>query len=223
MRCTALSLSSVATAMALLLPLGAAAEEPAAQTYVAQVDRSHVYVVIRNDTTASLARLGHDHVIYAKTFDGRVTWPTAPGGPCNVSFRIPVDQLIVDPPGLRERAGLDDNTIDDGQKSKLKQNMWGKSQLDASDHPHVTFEATTCPGGTGTVPITGKLTIRGVAQSIQVPMTISLSDDGTFKAKGTFSTTHEAHGFNPFRASPFGPRNTDKLAFTIDVVAVPQG
>lgn len=208
---------------AAVLPVVALAQEPAARTYEAEAARSDVYVVIRNDTSASLARLGHDHVIYAKDFDGRITWPTEAGGPCSVSFRIPVDKLIVDPPGLRDKAGLDDNTIDDGQKEKLKQNMWGRSQLDAGDHPYITFEATTCPGGTGTVPVAGKLTIRGVSQDLTVPMSIAISDDGTFKAKGSFKTTHEAHGFKPFRASPFGPRNAETLSFTLDVVALPKG
>lgn len=209
--------------LATLLPLSASAQDAAARTYVAKPERSDVYVVIRNDTTASLARLGHDHVIYAKSFDGRVTWPEDPGGPCKVSFRIPVKELVVDPPGLRAKAGLDDNTIDDGQKDKLKQNMWGSSQLDATDHPYVTFEADTCPGGTGTVQVAGTLTVRGVGQPVKAAMTVSIAEDGTFKAKGTFQTTHEAHGFKPFRASPFGPRNQDALAFTVDVVALPEG
>lgn len=182
--------------------------------------RSFVGVVIRNDTSASLQRLGHDHVIVAGKIDGAITWPATPGGDCSVDLRIPVKALTVDPPGSRERTGLDDNTIDDSSKAKLSANMWGKSQLDADSHPAVTLRAKDCKGGTGRVPVTFTLTVRGVDRTLTVPLDIAV-DGERLSVRGSFDTTHTAHGFKPFAGSPFGPRNQDTLHFEVSLVARP--
>ncbi len=192
--------------------------QDAAPSWSIDAAASDVYVVIRNDTNASLARLGHDHVIYASTFSGDITWPEQAGGACSVEIRVPVQKLVVDPPGLRAKAGLDDNTIDDGQKDKLKANMWGRSQLDAESHPDVVFRSTSCPGGVGKVEVQGTLTIRGVSKPLTATLDVTVSD-GAFRARGGFKTTHEAHGFKPFQGSPFGPRNQETLSFSLDVRA----
>lgn len=213
------------TTIALALALATAAvaqdapapEAPAGPvSYTLQSSKSDLYVVIRNDTSASLARLGHDHVIYASSFSGKVTWSASDPGACAVDISVPVTKLIVDPPGLRDRAGLDDNTIDDDDKASLKKNMWGKSQLDAGTFSQVSFKAVSCSGTSGAVAVTGDLTIRGVTQRVEVPMKVTLGD-GTFSAKGSLETSHSAFEFKPFRASPFGPRNQDRLTLVVQV------
>ncbi len=194
-----------------------AAPAPAARvTYALQPASSDLYVVLRNDVEASLSRLGHDHVIYARTFTGEATWPNAAGGACAVSFSLNVRDLIVDPPGLREKAGLDDNVIDDGDKDKLSKNMWGKTQLDADTHPAIRFEATSCPGGTGKVPVSGTLTIRGVSKPVTITMDVK-ADGARFSARGATTLKHTDFGFKPFSASFVGPRNADALRLVVDV------
>ncbi|MCB9664234.1 MAG: YceI family protein [Alphaproteobacteria bacterium] len=200
---------------ALAVATVAQAQEPS-PTYTVGPSGSHLYVVLRNDTSASLSRLGHDHVIYAKGFAAEVTWPTQPGGACSVSFSVPVRKLVVDPPGLRQRAGLDDNTIDDDDKQDLSKNMWGKSQLWADEHPQITFRSTSCPGGTGKVTVGGDLTIRGVAQPVSVELQVA-ADGKAFAASGALTITHTQFDFKPFAASLFGPRNQDELKLVVDV------
>lgn len=179
---------------------------------------SQLAVIIRNDTSAMLSRMGHDHVIVAQKASGSVVWPAEPGGRCEARVEVPVRELVVDPEGWRERMGLDDNTIDENDKGKLSKNMWGSSQLDADNHPKVIFEVTSCPGGTGSVTVQGELTVRGVPAKVTVPLQVS-HEGGVLRAKGRFSTTHAAHGFKPFRATPMGPRNDDKLEFYVELVA----
>ena len=189
---------------------------PAAATtaYSISPAQSDLYVVIRNDTSASLQRLGHDHVIYASQFTGNVIWPNAEGAGCNVQFSVPVASLVVDPPGLREKAALDDNTIDQGDKEKLKKNMWGKSQLNAKNYAHITFEGTTCSGRSGKVQVSGTLTVAGNQAPITVTMDVAANSE-TFSAKGWFESSHTALGFKPFAATLLGPRNQDGLSFVV--------
>lgn len=193
-------------------------EAPAEKTYKVSPSKSTFAVIIRNDPSAMLSRMGHDHVIQATKASGEVVWPTREGGACSAVFEIPVKSLVVDPPGSREREGLDDNTISDSQKDKLAANMWGRSQLDADNHPTVRFEVPACQGGEGKVKVNGKLTIRGVTKELEVPLQITRSGD-TLRARGSFTTTHSDHEFKPFRGSPMGPRNAEELTFSIDMVA----
>ena len=198
-------------------PADAEPAVPAARTYTLSAARSRMTVVIRSDPTAALARLGHDHVIQASTMSGTVTWPTVAGGPCSVDIRVPVRGLVVDPAGARKRAGLDpDGGISDSEEVKLAKNMWSKSQLDAGSHPEISFQAATCPGGTGQVEVAGTLSIRGVSAPRSVTMTVEATAEA-FSASGRFTTAHTAFGFKPFSATPLGPRNQDALAFSLSV------
>lgn len=208
--------------LGLVSAAGAArAQEPTSTTYTLAPSGSDVYVVIRNDEEASLARLGHNHVIYASKFTGTVTWPTVDGGACAIDVRVPVTGLSVDPPGLRAKAGLDTNTIDDSDKAKLQANMWGSSQLDASKYAEVRFQGSKCSGREGAVKVDGTLTVRGKATPLTVTMNVTATAT-SFAASGRFESSHTALGFKPFAASFLGPRNQDRLSFTINVKGAPK-
>lgn len=218
-----------AYALALGLTLAAltvaAADEPpaapASTTYALTTSGSDVYVVIRNDETASLARLGHNHVIYASKFSGTVIWPSAPGGACAIDIHVPVASLVVDPPGLRAKAGLDDRTIEESDKASLQKNMWSAGQLDSSHFPEVRFQGNKCSGNSGAVNVSGTLTFRGQAIPLSVNMNVTATAT-SFVANGKFESSHTALGYKPFAASFMGPRNQDRLSFTIDVKGSPK-
>lgn len=205
------------------MPLSvAAADEPAASTtYALTPTGSDVYVVIRNDETASLARLGHNHVIYASKFTGTVTWPSVAGGACAIDIRVPVASLVVDPPGLRAKAGLDDRTIDESDKGSLLKNMWSAGQLDSAHYTEVRFQGTKCSGNTGAVNVDGTLTFRGKPIPLSVTMNVTATPT-SFAANGKFESSHTALGYKPFAASFMGPRNQDRLSFTINVKGAPK-
>lgn len=205
-----------------LAPLAALAQEaPTTRSYTLGPRGSDLYVVLRSDPEATLARLGHDHVIYASDWSGTVTWPMVDGAPCSVSIELPVAKLVVDPPGLRGKAGLDENGIDDSDKEKMTRNMWGSSQIDAASFPKITYTATSCSGRTGPVKVTGNLSVRGKSQPVTLTMDVSATETG-FSATGKFQSSHTAFGFKPYAASAFGPRNLDALTFVVRVQGSPK-
>ncbi len=200
--------------MALLAPIAASAQE--ATTYQLDPAGSDLYVVIRYDRESLASGMGHDHVIAARTFDGTVTWPAEGASGCEVDISFPVSELVVDPGRSRSQMGLDDNTISDKDKDKLKKNMWGKSQLYASNFPRISFRATSCSGSGSSVTVKGEISVRGVGKAISVPMTVS-ADGSSFSARGSFKLTHADFGFSPYVA-PLGVlRNQESLEFLIDV------
>lgn len=202
----------------------APAGETGAVTYTVANSGTDVYVVVYKDPSTAFSGQAHDHVLYASKVMGTITWPQGddPSG-CSVKVDVPVADLVVDPPGFRAKAGIDpDDTISDSQKSKVKDNMWGASQLDRAKHPNVTFVADRCEKKGDRIAVTGDFTLRGVTQRITVPMQVEASPTG-FRARGGFETSHTAFGFKPYSAFLGAVRNQDKLTFSLTFKATPQG
>ncbi len=205
------------------LVLGAAAHA-APTTYTLDPGPSTLFVVVRNDTSTVASGLGHDHAISPRTFEGEVTWDPDDLSACEVAISFPVSALFPDPPGLRERAGLDpDGAVGDKDKQQIKKNFMKSSQLDASDHPTIAYRANRCTPSSqsGRVDVTGTLTIRGVGVELTVPMKVDATAS-SFRAEGQFTSTHTAFGFKPYTNLLGALRNLNRLEFVVDVSGTPR-
>lgn len=188
-------------------------------TYALNPQKSTLYVVVRNDTSTVASGLGHDHAISPRSFDGRVVWDADDLGSCDVSISFPVSALFPDPPGLREKAGLDpDGAVGDKDKEQIKKNFSKRSQLDAGTHPKIEYRSTSCsPSSTaGRVDVSGTLTIRGVGLPVTVAMQVD-ADGESFSAAGGFTANHTDFGFKPFTNLLGALRNLNRLEFVVDV------
>ena len=187
------------------------------QTYALDPASSFLAVVVYNDENRWTPVTGHDHVMKAQTFSGTVVWDSEDAAACDVQISVPASALQVDPPGARERMGLDpDGAIGDGQKGTVVKNMLGKHVLAADAFPDLSFASSSCDGTTGAVQVRGELKVHGVGKAVAVPMTITL-EEGSFHAKGTFDLGHADFGMKPFTYGPGTPRNAEKLTFVVDV------
>ena len=185
----------------------------AAEKTTYTLNSGRLEVLVKYDRDAIIA--GHDHVLVSTGFKGTVTWDPDDVSACVVDITLPVQTLIVDPPGSRARRGLEGET-GDGDKKTIRKNALSKGQLNADVHPNITYKATGCRGSGGSVVVTGQLTIRGKAVPVQTTMQIT-ADGSAFAAKGSFASTHGAFGFKPYTALLGSLRNDDKLAFFVDV------
>ena len=213
-------LSVGAEALAQEAPAEPVVEEAPAPTrsYTLSVPDSWLYVVIYNDEDRWTPVTGHDHGIRATVFTSTLTWNAEDQSACSVDIRVPYSGLRVDPPGMRERLGFSaEGAISDGQKTKVIGNMLSKSQLNQASFGEVRFKSDSCSGTTGTVQVTGVMSIRGVAKRITLPMQISLEGD-TFRATGELTLGHADFGMKPFTYGPGTPKNQEKLTFGVDVV-----
>lgn len=198
-----------------------AAEEPVEQggpvTYALRPSGSALYVLVFNDPDRWTPVAGHDHAITATSFTGSVVWDPDDLSACKIDIRFPVTALAVDPPGMRERAGLPaDGAVGDGAKKTIIGNMLGKSQLNSSQFPEIAYESTGCKASGDKVDVTGSLKVRGVSKSVTVPMTVT-ADGTSFSAKGSFTLQHSDFDMKPFTYGPATPKNQDKLVFHVDV------
>lgn len=199
----------------------ALAPAPPTRDYRIDPSRSALWVTVRTDRTALASRFAHDHAIAATEYTGHVTWPANGSGPCRIAFDVPVHSLTPDPPGYRERAGLDpDDTVGPSARRTIVENMLGPRQLDAANHPLVTFRASRCEPQGDQVRVTGELTIRGTTRTLSIPLQVQ-ADERILTARGSFEVLHTDFGIRPFSNAAGLVRNADKLTFGLDLKASP--
>lgn len=181
---------------------------------------SKLYVQVFKKRGGAAARLAHDHVVLATGWKGSVSWDPENAAACNVSMSLPVSGLSPDTDPMRDHVGYE-SRLSASNQSKVRGNIVSLTQLAAEHFPKVTYQSTSCSGSGSTITVTGNLTIRGVSKTIAVPMVLS-ADGTSFKAKGTFSATHEDFKFSPYTAMGGALRNETEMRFTVDVVGAAQ-
>ncbi len=202
-------------------PVAAVAPPPPAatlRTYALDPAASWLTVVVRNDRTAAASFLGHDHAVRAVDFRGVVQWDPKQVGSCRIEIDVALTSLAVDPPGLRERMGLDPKgAVSAGDLVTIAQNMLGSRQLDAANNPVIRYRSTRCEAVGGKVRVTGDMTVHGVTKSVVTLLTVA-TEGNEFTAKGTFTANHADFAMVPY-SNLFGRlRNAPALSFAIDVV-----
>jgi polyisoprenoid-binding protein YceI len=206
---------SVAAPVALAVPMTAQAAPAAVAPvrYTLDASSSQLWVLLRYDRDAAMK--GHDHVVQATTFDGRVTWSLADASACDVDIQFPVTALTIDPSGARSRAGLTGDTPT-GDLPDIKKNMLSNKQLDASRFPTIRFQASDCSGTTGAVTVRGTLSMHGVQRPLS--MQLDVRADGTsFTASGKTKIRTSDFGMDPYSVFFGALRNDDTLELHVDV------
>lgn len=194
--------------------------QAASTSYELTESSSKLYVQVFKKRGGAASRLAHDHVVLATGWTGSVSWDPENAAACSVSFSLPVTGLTPDSDPMRAHVGYESRLSASNQK-KVRGNIVSLTQLAAEHFPKVTYQSTSCSGAGSTITVTGNLTIRGVSKTISVPMEI-LADGASFKAKGTFSATHEDFKFSPYTAMGGALRNETEMRFTVDVVGAAQ-
>ena len=133
-----------------------------------------------------------------------------------MEISLPVAKLDPDAPAMRKAVGYD-TELSDSQRATVKKNLLAKDQLDGDRYPDITFRSTSCSATTGSVKVTGSLSMHGVSKTVSTTMKVSLDQgfaaDGTFKAKGS------DFGFEPYTAMLGALKNLDQMVFTVKLRA----
>lgn len=182
--------------------------------------QSLLYVLVENDASTLMSRMGHDHVIRATGWQGKFAYDRDRPESSRVEFTIPVQGLRADEADMRQRVGLS-GKVSSGDCRKTEENMLKKNQLWGERYAEITFVSTGFRegDGAGKLLVSGALTIRGVSKSLEVEMTIG-DEAGGVRASGRFSVRHGDFGFQPFSAPLGALKNKDNIEFVIDVLGV---
>jgi polyisoprenoid-binding protein YceI len=202
-----------------LAVVGGSTDPASAAAFNIDPSRSSLVVQIFRDGVA--AKLGHDHVVQATAFSGRVTYDPSAPALSSVAAEVQTATLKVDDAETRRKFGLA------GQPSasdvaEIDKSMKADGQLDVARFPTITFASTTiAPETPDRYLVMGQLTIRGVTRAVQFPATVVM--DGTaFRATATLTFMQSAFGYTPYRALLGALRNRDAVTLHMDLVAVPE-
>ncbi|AXA90324.1 YceI family protein [Massilia sp. YMA4] len=154
-----------------------------------------------------LARLGHDHVVAARTVGGSVD-PVQ--GRATLRFRL--DELTVDESALRSQAGLDTQPSADAIAG-TRRNMLTRV-LDAERYPWVDVAIER----TGAAAVSAAVTLHGVTRRYDVPVRVDQSAAG-LHASGTLSLRQTDFGLVPFAVLGGALAVQDELALRFEIVA----
>jgi polyisoprenoid-binding protein YceI len=186
-----------------------------------KVDPAQSFLVVRLFRDGPAARLGHDHVVEARTFSGTLTHDGG-GNPAASAIRLDVDvaSLVADDPATRRRLGLT-GELSASERAEIDAAMKGEGQLAAARFSSITFVSSAiAKQADGRYAVTGKLTIRGVTNEVRFPAELRLDGD-KLRGRAELRFTQSSFGYRPYRALLGAIKNQDEVVLHVELVAVP--
>ena len=153
---------------------------------------------------------GHEHLIRARFFTGRVVY--VPGAPqrSHLEIRVPTDSLeVLTPPDTAEIRKV---------TAAMRADV-----LDVARYPEIRFESTALEPSAGGFRVTGRLTMVGASQEVTVDVQTTVGPD-TLRAAGEFAVKQTAFGIHPYHGGPGGlVRVADEVTFRFEAIGVRAG
>ena len=196
---------------------GAKAQGPA----MWRIDPQQSLIAVTVRRAGTLARLGHDHVVASGDVNGcalQQKLASAMVREAHLQFRL--DQLSVDEPALRKRAGFDTQP---GQEAidGTRRNMLVKI-LDAERFPLVSIAAYQRAGGAqadaGQVLLALAITLHGVTRMVDASAAIEGNAD-TITVIGNLQLKQSDFGITPFSVLGGAIAVADRLDLEYRIVA----
>lgn len=167
-------------------------------------------LLIKTGRTGLGARAGHDLVIEATDWNGRVI--ANPRRPAQSSVSVEVDVASLE---VREGTG-GVKPLTDSDRAEIKRNIREKI-LHTTQHPTITFRSASVGGTQDALTIAGELTIMGATHPITVYGTVG--DDGRLRATATVQQSH--WGIKPYSAFFGTLKLADDVAIEVDAQLTP--
>ena len=185
--------------------LTAPARAAAQDTLVFDVDRAS-RLDVHTGRAGLLGSLGHEHLVRARAFSGRIVYVPAEIARSSVTITILTDALEI----LTE-AGADD-------RAKMRRAMRERT-LQVGRFPEITFVSDTVEQvEEGKLRLDGRLTMTGATRPVTVDVTLRLGRD-TVRAAGGFSVKQTDFGITPYSTALGSVKVADRVRFDFEVVA----
>ena len=173
-------------------------------------------VIVRNDDSRMLSRMGHDHVVRAIPTQSRLDIATDDIASLAFELTFPARDLIVDADEDRPRVSLP-GTISLKDRNATADNMLAKNQLDAARHPELRFACHRIEIGTATR-MHASLTVRNTRCDFELPLELHVDPDH-IRARGQVQLSHADLGLTPYRAPLGALQNRPELTFVVELDA----
>jgi polyisoprenoid-binding protein YceI len=203
--------------VALLFNVSIFGVEPGwAGTFTIDPGQSALVVQVFKDGVA--ATLAHDHVVQARALSGTIAYDPQRPDASSIEVKVEVGSLQADEPATRRKFGLEGEPSAK-DRADIEATMKSDGQLAAARFPAITFASTSiAKQPDGRFLVTGRLTIRGVAQEVKFPAQIAL-DGGLLRGRAQLTFKQSSFGYQPYRAVLGTIKNKDEVILHIDLGA----
>jgi polyisoprenoid-binding protein YceI len=145
----------------------------------------------------AMARLGHNHVIASNRLEGSV-YVTEDPAQTRFDVRFPVNELTIDEPEQREKAGAEfPPGVPENARIGTRNNLLSEALLDGANHPEIRLRATDVLLAGEGYDIGVEITIKDQVRVVRVPAKVVRSD-GALTATGEFPLKQSELGLEPF-------------------------
>lgn len=162
---------------------------------------------VRTGKAGLLGFAGHDHVIRARSFSGRIVFYPDQLTASHVTVSVPTDSLeVITPPDTAEIRKV---------TAAMREDV-----LDVAHFPEITLTGRAVERAGDTVRVDAILTMKGQSQNVPLIVGAGLGAD-TVRATTTFTVNQTDFGIRPYRGGPGGTvRVADRVTFIIEAIAV---
>ncbi len=180
------------------IPPEAFAIPPGAREFAVQPGESLLQVFVYRG--GSMARLGHNHVIASRHLAG-VVYVTDDALRTRFDITLPVGDLTVDEPQLRESAGADfPREVPQNARDGTRKNMLSAGLLDAAQFPDIRLRAVNVRAAEPGYEVDVEVSIKDQRRVLRVPMQVT-RDAAGLTARGEFPLKQTELGLTPFSAA----------------------
>jgi hypothetical protein len=192
------------------------ASAESARTYTVDPDRSNVHWRVYK--AGAFSRFGHNHVISVGNMTGTVTVEPDLSAAA-WELEIPVADLVVDDPSLRDLYGEDFSSEPSPEDiAGTRENMLSEPVLAGDMFRAIRVAGMGFAGEPGEATLDATVTLLGRDIELSLPASIAVDGDA-LTATGTFSLTHEDLGMKPFSVMMGALQVGEQLDFTYEIRA----
>ena len=168
---------------------------PGAREFKVNAEESLLQILVYRGGT--MARLGHNHVIASHHLSG-VVYLTDDPLATGFDIQLPVNELTVDEPALREAAGADfPPGVPQSARDGTRSNLLSAALLDGSNYPTIRLRSTDIRAAGDGYDAGVEVTLKDLTQVLRVPVQLQRGD-GSIVARGEFPLTQSQLGLKPF-------------------------
>jgi polyisoprenoid-binding protein YceI len=190
----------------LLIPITGAAQSLARDSVVYELAPSS-RLVVRTGKSGLFGFAGHEHLIQAREFSGRIVYYPQQPESSRVTVSIATERLeVLTPPDTAEI-----RKVTAAMRTEV---------LDVAQYPEITLTSQSVQRTGDTLRVQATLTMKSRTRT--VPLTVrALIGPDTLRATTTFTVRQSDYGIRPYRGGPGGTvRVADDVSFDIDAIAL---
>jgi polyisoprenoid-binding protein YceI len=189
-----------------LIPLQGGAQSLARDSIVYELALSS-RLVVRTGKAGLLGFAGHEHLIQAREFSGRIVYYAQQPAASQVTVSIATERLeVLTPPDTAEIRKV---------TAAMRTDV-----LDVAQYREITLTSQSVQQTGDTLRVLAALTLKGRTRTVPLTVRVLIGPD-TLRAATTFTVRQSDYGIRPYRGGPGGTvRVADAVTLDIDVIAV---